>query len=50
VYHTSYSREDLLPIVFKLNEMVAKASKKKLKTIYDKYSHENFFKVKSQAR
>ncbi|CAG5113861.1 Oidioi.mRNA.OKI2018_I69.chr2.g7951.t1.cds [Oikopleura dioica] len=45
VYHTSYKREELLPLVFKLNEMVAKAPKKKLKTIYDKYSHENFFKV-----
>jgi len=50
VYHTSYSREDLLPIVFKLNEMVAKAPKKKLRTIYDKYSHENFFKVTENVK
>ena len=45
-YHTSYKREELLPIVEQLNTVVQRAPRRKLKTIYDKYSHENFFKVK----
>lgn len=44
-FHTSYSREDLMASVRQLNEAVAKAPRRKLKTIFDKYSHENFFKV-----
>ena len=34
-----------MPLVKRLNEIVGKAPKRKLKTIFDKYSHENFFKV-----
>ena len=34
-----------MPIVRALNEIVVRAPKRKLKTIFDKYSHENFFKV-----
>ena len=44
-YHTSYQKKELLEIVEQLNIVVQKAPKRKLKTIYDKYSHENFFKV-----
>jgi len=44
-YHTSYKKKELLEIVEQLNIVVQKAPKRKLKTIYDKYSHENFFKV-----
>lgn len=44
-YHTSYKKKELLEIVEQLNVVVSRAPKRKLKTIYDKYSHENFFKV-----
>ena len=48
-YHTSYKKKELLEIVEQLNIVVQKAPKRKLKTIYDKYSHENFFKVSSAS-
>jgi len=45
VFHTSYERSELINLVVQLNNLVAKAPRRKLKTIYDKYSHENFFEV-----
>jgi len=44
-FHTSHKREELMPIVRILNEIIVKAPRRKLRTIFDKYSHENFFKV-----
>lgn len=45
VYHTGYKKEELMDLVGSLNEMVGKAHRRKLRTVFDKYSHENFFKV-----
>lgn len=45
VFHTTYERSELIPIVEQLSACVVKAPRKKLRTIFDKYSHENFFQV-----
>jgi len=49
-FHTSHLKIELMPLVKRLNEIVGKAPKRKLKTIFDKYSHENFFKVTNGVR
>jgi hypothetical protein len=45
VFHTTYEKSELIPIVEQLSACVVRAPRKKLRTIFDKYSHENFFQV-----
>jgi len=45
IFHSSYERHELIDLLEMLNYLVEKAPRRKLKSIYEKYCHQNFFEV-----
>lgn len=45
VHYTGYGKEELLPLVYRLNKMISSKPHKSLTTIHSKYSHKVFHEV-----